>query len=140
MPRVSAYCIDVPSAFPHHAPVRVLPPPHKKLHDCFAQFLVRVVCDCGACREIQPQVLARLSLLPHALDALDLPKDVAKQVKSKRLGNESLVLQLLRCDRSTTSMALEPRSITGPDSPSDDRRQLAHVNQLTDARAQRSIP
>jgi hypothetical protein len=37
----------------HHAPVRVLT--HiKKLDDCFGQFLVRVICDCGACREIEP--------------------------------------------------------------------------------------
>jgi hypothetical protein len=43
----------------HHAPVRVLP--HiKQLDDCFGDFLVRVVCGCGACREIQPQALARL--------------------------------------------------------------------------------
>jgi hypothetical protein len=43
----------------HHAPVRVLT--HiKKLDDCFSQFLVRVVCDCGACREIEPEALARL--------------------------------------------------------------------------------
>ena len=43
----------------HHAPVRVLP--HiKRLDDCFGDFLVRVVCECGACREIQPQALARL--------------------------------------------------------------------------------
>jgi len=27
---------------------------------CFGQFLVRVVCDCGACREIEPEALARL--------------------------------------------------------------------------------
>jgi hypothetical protein len=41
------------------APVRVLP--HiKRLDDCFGQFLVRVVCDCGACREIEPEALARL--------------------------------------------------------------------------------
>jgi len=34
------------------APVRVLP--HiKKLNDCFCQLLVRVVGDCGACREIE---------------------------------------------------------------------------------------
>jgi len=34
--------------------VRVLP--HiKRLDDCFG-----VVCECGACREIQPQALARL--------------------------------------------------------------------------------
>jgi hypothetical protein len=39
--------------------VRVLP--HiKKLDDCFGQFLVRVICDCGACREIEPEALARL--------------------------------------------------------------------------------
>ena len=31
-----------------------------KLDDCFAQFLVRVICDCGACREIEPEALARL--------------------------------------------------------------------------------
>jgi hypothetical protein len=36
--------------------VRVLP--HiKRLEDCFGEFLVRVVCECGACREIQPQAL-----------------------------------------------------------------------------------
>jgi hypothetical protein len=40
----------------HHACVRVLP--HiKKLEDCFGQFLVRVICDCRACREIEPEVL-----------------------------------------------------------------------------------
>jgi len=39
--------------------VRVLP--HiKRLDDCFGEFLVRVVSACGACREIQPQALARL--------------------------------------------------------------------------------
>ena len=32
----------------------------KRLEDCFGDFLVRVVCECGACREIQPQALARL--------------------------------------------------------------------------------
>ena len=32
----------------------------KKLDDCFGQFLVRVVCDCGAVREIEPEALARL--------------------------------------------------------------------------------
>ena len=32
----------------------------KKLDDCFGQFLLRVICDCGACREIEPEALARL--------------------------------------------------------------------------------
>jgi hypothetical protein len=37
-----------------HSTVRVLP--HiEKLDDCFGPFLVRVICDCGACREIEPE-------------------------------------------------------------------------------------
>jgi hypothetical protein len=45
--------------------VRVLP--HiKRLDDCFGDFLVRVVCECGACREITPQALARLVGWPFA--------------------------------------------------------------------------
>ena len=44
----------------HYAPVRVLP--HiKRLDDCFGQFLVRVICGCGACREIEPERLVGLS-------------------------------------------------------------------------------
>ena len=40
--------------------MRVLP--HiKKLDDCLGQFLVRVVCVCGTCREIEPEALARLA-------------------------------------------------------------------------------
>jgi hypothetical protein len=38
--------------------VRVLP--HiKRLDECLGDFLVRVACERGACREIQPQALAR---------------------------------------------------------------------------------
>jgi hypothetical protein len=51
--------MDARGAHPHHAPVRV--PAHiKKLDDCFGQFLVRVICDCGTCREIEPGAVARL--------------------------------------------------------------------------------
>jgi hypothetical protein len=32
----------------------------KRLDDQFGDFLVRVVCDCGACREVEPESLARL--------------------------------------------------------------------------------
>ena len=32
----------------------------QKLDDCFGQFLVLVICDCGAVREIEPEALARL--------------------------------------------------------------------------------
>jgi hypothetical protein len=49
--------MDALHARSHHSPVRVLP--HiKRLDDCFGEFLVRVVCECGACREITPQALA----------------------------------------------------------------------------------
>jgi hypothetical protein len=51
--------MDAPAFGQHHAPVRVLPHT-KRLDDCFGDFLVRVVCECGAYREIQPQALARL--------------------------------------------------------------------------------
>lgn len=45
-------------AHPHHLRVRVLA--HiKRLDDCFGDFLVRVVCECGASREIEPEALAR---------------------------------------------------------------------------------
>ena len=46
------------ASFRHRAPVRVLP--HiQKLDDCFGKFMVRVICDCGFCREIEPEALAR---------------------------------------------------------------------------------
>jgi hypothetical protein len=32
----------------------------RKLGDCFGDFLVRVICICESCREIQPQTLAGL--------------------------------------------------------------------------------
>ena len=43
----------------HHAPMRVLPH-HKKLDDCFGDFLVQVTCPCGVSRHIEPEALARL--------------------------------------------------------------------------------
>jgi hypothetical protein len=59
VPTLAQHCMDAHTRGQHHAPVRVLP--HiKKLDDCFGQFLVRVVCHCGACREIEPEALARL--------------------------------------------------------------------------------
>jgi hypothetical protein len=42
----------------------------KKLDDCFAQFLVRVSCPCGASREIEPEALARLVGWSMTLKAL----------------------------------------------------------------------
>jgi hypothetical protein len=51
--------MDARASRQHHGPVRVLT--HiKKLDDWFGQLLVRVICDCGACREIEPQAVARV--------------------------------------------------------------------------------
>jgi len=59
VPTLARHAWTTPQNRSHHASVRVLP--HiKRLDDCFSDFLVRVVCECGACREIQPQALARL--------------------------------------------------------------------------------
>jgi hypothetical protein len=55
----------------HHSRVRVLT--HiKKLDDCFGQFLVRVSCECGASRHIEPEALARLVGWSTTLKALAL--------------------------------------------------------------------
>ena len=59
VPLYRSDCMDAPPAASHDARVRVLA--HiKRLDDCFGDFLVRVICVCGAVREIQPQALARL--------------------------------------------------------------------------------
>ena len=47
----------------------------KRLDDCFGDFLVRVVCECGACREIQPQALARLVGWKMTLSASLVPRE-----------------------------------------------------------------
>ena len=66
----------------HHAPVRVLP--HiKSLDDCFGDFLVRVICECGACREIRPQALARLVGWKMTL------KELAPRMRCSQCGNKA---------------------------------------------------
>jgi hypothetical protein len=51
--------MDAAIGSPQHAPVRILP--HiKRLDDCFADFLVRVSCPCGASRHIEPQAGAQI--------------------------------------------------------------------------------
>jgi len=74
--------MDVLATGPHHARVRVLP--HiKKLDDCFGQFLVRVICDCGACREIEPEALARLVGWNTTL------KELALRMRCSRCGKKA---------------------------------------------------
>jgi hypothetical protein len=66
----------------HHAPVRVLP--HiKRLDGCFGQFLVRVICDCGAVREIEPEALARLVGWKMTL------KELALRMRCSRCGKKA---------------------------------------------------
>jgi hypothetical protein len=59
VPRLPQYCMAGRASAPHHASVRVLTHITKR-DDCFGQFLVRVICDCGTVREIEPEALARL--------------------------------------------------------------------------------
>jgi hypothetical protein len=47
-------------------------PQIKKLDNSFGQFLVRVICDCGTCREIEPEALARLVGWSMTLEELAL--------------------------------------------------------------------
>jgi len=82
VPSAPPHCMDVFATRPHHARVRVLP--HiKKLDDCFGQFLVRVICDCGACREIEPEALARLVGWNMTL------KELALRMRCSRCGKKA---------------------------------------------------
>ena len=82
VPTCTLYCMDARAGRQHHASVHVLP--HiKKLDDCFSQFLVRVICDCGACREIEPEALARLVGCKVTL------KDLALRVRCSRCGKKA---------------------------------------------------
>jgi hypothetical protein len=66
----------------HHSRVRVLP--HiKRLDDCFGDFLVRVVCECGACREIEPEALARLVGWKMTLKELALRMRCSRTIAAK---------------------------------------------------------
>ena len=74
--------MDAPPDTLQHASVRVLP--HiQKLDDCFGQFLMRVVCGCGACREIEPEALARLIRWRVTL------KDLALRMRCSRCGKKA---------------------------------------------------
>jgi hypothetical protein len=76
------YCMDRRTRRQHHAPVRVLA--HiKKLDDCFGQFLVRVICDCGAVREVEPEALARLVGWKVTL------KELALRMRCSRCGKKA---------------------------------------------------
>jgi hypothetical protein len=62
----------------------VLLPHIKKLDDCFGQFLVRVICDCGAVREIEPEALAPGGLVSDAQGAraADAMLEVREDIES----------------------------------------------------------
>jgi len=58
--------------------------PHiKRLDYCFGQFLVRVICDCGSCREIEPEALARLVGWKMTL------KELALRMRCSRCGKKA---------------------------------------------------
>lgn len=77
----------------NHLPVRVLT--HiNKLNDCFGQFLVRVICDCGACREIEHETLARPVGWPITLGELSL------QIRCLRCGKGAAEVVTIAIPRS----------------------------------------
>ena len=79
VPTLVRYCMDALASRQHHAPVRVLT--HiRKLDDAFGMFLVRVICDCGAVRECEPEPLARLVGWSMTL------KDLALRMRCSRCG------------------------------------------------------
>ena len=55
----------------------------KKLDDCFGRFLVRVICGWGACREIEPEGLARLVGWKVTL------KELALRMRCSRCGKKA---------------------------------------------------
>jgi hypothetical protein len=64
----------------------------KKLDDCFGQFLVRVVCKCGTCREIEPEGLrapGRLVVDPQGAGATDALLEVWKEGRGGRRSGEA---------------------------------------------------
>jgi len=61
--------------------VRTVPHPRAQLADCFGDFLVRIVCECGACREIAPG-----SRAPRRLE--DYAEDLALRMRCSRCGNK----------------------------------------------------
>jgi hypothetical protein len=64
----------------------------KKLDDCFGDFLVRVVCVCGSCREIEPQALARLVGWKVAL------QELAPPLRCSRCGKKAV--EVVACEAS----------------------------------------
>lgn len=55
----------------------------KKLDDCFGQFMVRVICDCGFVREVEPEALARLVGWSMTL------KELALRMRCSRCGRKA---------------------------------------------------
>ena len=75
----------------------------KKLDDCFGQFLVRAVCDCGARREIEPEALARLVGWKVTL------KELAPRMRCSRCGKkaaEVVAVARSRAERRAEESAL----------------------------------
>ena len=60
---------------------------HQTARDCFGDFLVRVVCECGACREIIPQALARL------VGWKTTPKQLALRMRCSQCGKKAATVE-----------------------------------------------
>ena len=67
----------------------------KRLDDCFGQFLARALCGCGACREIEPETLARLLGWKVTL------RELALRMRCSRCGRKAA--EVVAAERPTTS-------------------------------------
>jgi hypothetical protein len=71
----------------------------------FGQFLVRVVCGCGACREIEPEALARIVGWSVTL------KDLALRMRCSRCGKKAAEVVAVARPRPRASRRRRDRPI-----------------------------
>jgi site-specific DNA recombinase len=74
----------------------------EKLDDCFGQLLVRVICDCGVVREIEPEPLARRVGWRITLHALRL------RMRCSRCGKKAAEVDIAARDSASGEREIHP--------------------------------
>ena len=106
----------------YQARVHVLP--HiKGLDDCFGQFLVRVICDCGACREIEPEALACLVGWKVTL------RELALRLRCSRCGKKAAEVVAVATSKAPLILTAPLRTCRAP--PIAGRQQSGHPVPIT---------
>jgi len=83
----------------------------KRLDDCLEDFLVRVVCASGACREIQPQALARLVGWKMTL------RELALRMRCSRCGRKAAEVVAIARPRPRGVPRIRTRTLFSPLAP-----------------------